>query len=288
VQKTLLVFGLGYIGTYIAYCALKRGYNVLGTTQTGFFNCEVSAAYAHINLSEINALAFTNFNQVIKRLEGPITHILVTIPPYQGKDRVLSTYQMHLKRNPSLQWVGYLSTTGVYGDHKGAWVDEESPCYPSSLRTQERLSIEKEWLCTDLPIHIFRLSAIYGPHRNIIESLRNHTIQRINKPGHFFSRIHRDDIAQALFNSMARPSKGEIYNLADDLPCSSQEVIEYVAHLYNLPLPPLVEYDGTILSEMTQSFYQDSRKVKNTKIKNALGVKLYYPTYKTGMKNLCA
>jgi len=204
------------------------------------------------------------------------THILLSIPPDENGDIVLrEDYEM----NP--EWLGYLSTTGVYGNTNGGWVDENSPVAPVNDRSAWRVKAEKQWL--EKGAHIFRLSGIYGPGRSAIDELKAGTARRIAKPNQYFSRIHVEDIAQILAASVAKPTPGEIFNCADDYPCSAAEVVEYTAKLIGVEPPPLVAYEEAELSPMARSFYASSRRVRNDKIKQILGVSLKYPDYKAGL-----
>ena len=213
-------------------------------------------------------------------------HVLISIPPIDSKDIVLTHYLDTLRKLPNLQWVGYLSATSVYGDHHGEWVDEKSICSPTTARGKERLSIENKWLASGLPIHIFRLSGIYGKGRSVFDRLKSKSVNRIDKPGHLFSRIHVDDIAHILRASMSKPIPGEIFNVADDLPAESRELIEYACHLLKKPFPSLVPFEEADLSPMAREFYQDNKKVLNKKAKDFFGLDLKYPTYKEGLLSL--
>ncbi len=209
--------------------------------------------------------------------DDSITHILVSTPPSAGLP-ALPSY-------PNLRWLGYLSATSVYGDHGGAWVDETTPCIPTSPRGAERLAAEQSWQRAYPQTHVFRLAGIYGPDRNVLDELRAGTARRIDKPGQFFSRIHVEDIALVLAASIAKPNPGVIYNVADNEPASSAEVTAYGAQLLGLPTPPLEPYDPTRLSPMAASFYADNKRVRNVRIKTELGVQLLYPTYREGLRS---
>jgi RPE1 domain-containing protein len=191
---------------------------------------------------------------------------------------------------PHLRWLGYLSSTGVYGDRPEEWVTEETPVNPIEQRSIDRLKIENEWQDLsqklNLPLHIFRLSGIYGPGRSVIDQLITGTAKRIDKANHFFSRIHVEDIANILFASMNQPTPGEIYNLADDFPSSQREVVEWACTTLNLPYPELITIDNKELSEMTRSFYNSSRKVSNNKVKTSFKYNFKYPNYKEGLKSI--
>ncbi|MCE3232857.1 MAG: NAD(P)-dependent oxidoreductase [Rickettsiaceae bacterium] len=212
-----------------------------------------------------------------------MTHVLHSVPPSGKGDIVFNYHFNELQNLPDLKWFGYLSTTGVYGDHDGAWVDENTPTNPFNDRSRWRADAEAAWLNSDLPTHIFRLSGIYGPGSSAIDDVRNGTARRINKPGQVFSRIHVEDIAQILEASIAKPNTGSIYNCADDYPCPQAEVVEYAAKLLGVQPPPLIDFDKADLSPMARSFYSCNRRVSNQKIKGELGLELKYPDYKKGL-----
>ena len=232
-----------------------------------------------------NTLLFTDALSVKKVLQKA-THVLVSIPPVDSKDIVLNHYLDTLRKLPNLEWVGYLSATSVYGDHQGEWVDERSICSPTTARGKERLNIENVWLASGLPIHIFRLSGIYGKGRSVFDRLKSKSLSRIDKPGHLFSRIHVEDIARILKASMFKPTPGEIFNVADDLPAESRELIEYACYLLKEPFPSLVPFEEADLSPMAREFYQDNKRVLNRKAKDLFGLNLKYPTYKEGLLSL--
>ena len=211
------------------------------------------------------------------------THILCSIPPDEGGDILIrENYDMDPK------WIGYLSTTGVYGNHDGGWVDEEIAANPTQERSKWRMTAENQWLESSYPVEIFRLSGIYGPGegRNALSQLKSGTAKRIEKPNQFFSRIHVEDIAEILKRSAQNPSSGEIYNCADDFPCSQAEVVEYAAKLMDISPPPLVPFEEADLSPMARSFYSNSRRVKNDKVKEKLGMEFAFPTYKEGLEQI--
>jgi nucleoside-diphosphate-sugar epimerase len=188
-----------------------------------------------------------------------------------------------------LEWVGYLSATGVYGDAQGDWVDEQSPLKPSTKRGQMRVDAEAEWQAIpDLPLHIFRLAGIYGPGRGPFAKVRAGTARRIIKKGQVFSRIHVEDIAQVLAASIAQPNIGGVYNLCDNDPAPPENVIAHAAELLDLPLPPAADFETADMTPMARSFYAESKRVRNDRIKDELGVKLLYPDYRSGLAALLA
>jgi len=219
-----------------------------------------------------------------------ISHVLISIPPTEQGDPVCSLMGKQLARLKNLKWLGYLSTTGVYGDLQGATATEDTPCYPSGPRGQRRLDAENQWRSVadnaDLPLHIFRLPGIYGPGRNQLLTLKAGKAHRIVKEGHVFSRIHVADLARILAASMKNPDPGRVYNVADDLSAPPQDVVAYAAELLNISPPPLQNIETADLSPMARSFYQDNKIVSNRRIKSELGVSLSFPTYKIGLKDL--
>lgn len=221
------------------------------------------------------------------------THILSSIAPVAGHDPALAALGGKLAPFASQKtWVGYLSTTGVYGDRGGEWVTEDSPLMPATERGRARVAAEAEWAAiardTKMPLHIFRLAGIYGPHRGPFEKIRAGTAQRIIKEGQIFSRIHVEDIAQALVASMNAPRAGAIYNLCDDDPAPPQDVIGYAASLLGLPPPPEIAFDQANLGPMAASFYSESKRVSNARLKAELGVELIFPDYRSGLAAILA
>ncbi len=219
------------------------------------------------------------------------THILVSIAPNDEGDVILGHYSDAIaKAAPHLKWVGYLSTTGVYGDHQGGWVDEDTPLAPTTKRGRIRVLAESQWQAlaerSGLPLHIFRLAGIYGPGRGPFEKVRNGTARRIIRENQFFSRIHVEDIATVLAASIANPDPGAIYNVADDDPSPPEDVLAEAARLLGLPLPPEVPFEEADMSPLARSFYAESKRVRNERIKRDLGVALAYPDYRAGLAAL--
>jgi nucleoside-diphosphate-sugar epimerase len=221
------------------------------------------------------------------------THILSSVGPGPDGDPVLAELHDEIAGVAGeKRWIGYLSTTGVYGDHQGGWVDETTPLTPTTERGRARVAAEATWQAlaeqAGAPLHIFRLAGIYGPGRGPFAKVRRGTARRIIKPGQVFSRIHVDDIAQVLLASMTRPDPGAIYNVCDDDPAPPEDVIAFAAGLLGLPVPPDVPIEEADLSLMARSFYAESKRVSNARIKTELGVKLTYPDYRAGLAALLA
>ena len=220
------------------------------------------------------------------------THIIDSVPPGPAGDPVLRHHADDIAALSNLVWLGYLSTTGVYGDRAGDWVDEESARTPSGLRGQRRVDAEDDWLKLwrddAVPIHLFRLAGIYGPGRSALDTVRQGRARRLVKPGQVFSRIHVDDITATLAASIARPNPGQAYNLCDEEAAPPQEVIAYASDLLGVDAPPEISFDTAELSPMAQSFYRDNKRVSNTRVKEELSVRLAWPTYREGLRGLLA
>jgi nucleoside-diphosphate-sugar epimerase len=277
-MSRLFCFGLGYSAGYLARDLAAEGWTIAGTSRD----------------PAGGAALFTRDRPLAdpaRTLSGA-THVLQSVPPDEIGDPVLDCHGAAVAAIAGLRWVGYLSTTGVYGDCGGAWVDEATEPRPAGGRGRRRLQAEEGWLAlhrsAHLPLHIFRLAGIYGPGRSPLDAVRAGTARRIDKPGHVFSRIHVDDLVTVLRASMARPDPGAIYNLCDDAPAASGEVISHAADLLGVAPPPIVEFAAATLSPMARSFYDDNKRVCNRRIKTALGVTLRYPSYREGLAAILA
>lgn len=219
-----------------------------------------------------------------------VTHILISIPPKDDGDIVLSRFAQHINKLPKLQWIGYISTTGVYGDAKGEWVDEESPINPSNPFSKKRILAEHQWqdFCQKykLPLVIFRIAGIYGPGRSAIDQILTDKAMIIDKPDQVFSRIHIDDIAHIIHASIETPTPGEVFNLADDAPAAPKDVTEFACTLLNVAPPKPVKLEDANLSEMAKIFYSECKRVRNNKVKDRFKIKLKYPSYKEGLMGI--
>lgn len=279
--KTLLSFGHGYSAQALATLLVPQGWTIYGTTRS-------ADRFDALKAQGITPILW-NDDHILSALEKS-DHILSSVAPNAEGDPVLQAYHTSIANTvPNLRWVGYLSTTGVYGDRNGGWVDENSDLRPETERGHRRVKAERAWQqIPALPLHIFRLAGIYGPGRGPFAKVRNGTAQRIIKPGQVFSRIHVDDIAQVLAASIANPNPTSIYNLCDDDPAPPQDVIGYAAELLGVAPPPEVAFKDAELSPMARSFYAESKRVSNARIKDELGITLKYPDFRSGLANMLA
>jgi nucleoside-diphosphate-sugar epimerase len=284
-ERRLFCFGLGYCARALAGRLEAAGWRIAGTTR----DADEAAA---LRDRGIEAFVFDRGRPLADpaaALRGA-THVLSSVPPDADGDTVIDHHGADLLDCEDIHWIGYLSTTGVYGDRGGAWVDEDSELEPSGERGLRRARAEGAWLGLHaqggLPVHLFRLAGIYGPGRSALDSVRSGRARRIDKPGQVFSRIHVEDIARVLEASLRHPNPGRAYNVCDDDPAPPAEVIAHACELLGAPPPPLVAFEQAALSPMARSFYRDNKRVSNRRIKTELGVSLAYPDYKAGLKAL--
>ena len=271
-SRTLLSIGHGYSARALARRLLPLGWTVIGTTRSE----DKAKALAG---EGVEPLIWPGAPLPIDRA----THVLTSVSPDDEGDPVLQEAGEVLAAARHLEWVGYLSTIGVYGDRQGRWVDESSELLATTDRGRARVTAEADWLALGLPVHVFRLAGIYGPGRGPFTKVRRGTARRIIKPGQVFSRIHVEDIAAVLHASIDAPNPGAVYNVCDDEPAPPQDVIGHAAELLGMPLPEAVPFDEAEMSEMARSFYADSKRVRNDRIKDELGVALLYPDYRSGL-----
>lgn len=286
-MRRLFAFGLGYSAQTLAPRLAHKGWQIAGTARDEA-NIERLRAHGY----EVVRFAGEPRNLEIPELLQGTTHLLHSIPPGQIGDPVLAQYREAIATLGSLQWIGYLSTVGVYGDQQGRWVDETTVLAPNSERTEARVEAEKAWLefgqATGCKVQVFRLAGIYGPGRSAFDKLLAGTARRVKKDGQVFSRIHVEDVASVLEASMAQPRNGAIYNVADDEPAAPDAVVAYAAELLGVAPPPEVAFADADLSPMARSFYEGSRRIGNARIKSELGVVLRHPTYREGLAALLA
>ena len=272
--KHLLSIGHGFTAREFGNFVRKLGWQVSGTTRS-------KAKLDGIGALGVDPLLWPGSD--LSAAIADATHILISASPDQSGDHFLNEYIGALKDSSKLEWVGYLSTTGVYGDHNGAWVDEDTPVVPSTKRGKLRADAEQAWLESGLPVHVFRLAGIYGAGRGPFAKLRNGTARLIRKPGQVFGRIHVEDIAQGLYASIQSPNPGRIYNLSDDEPAAPEDILGYAAELLGMELPPEEEFESADMTPMARSFYSECKRVRNDRMKTELGVTLKYPGYKEAL-----
>lgn len=288
-QKRLFCVGFGFSAAHLVRRLQQeqesgKGWRIAGT-------CRSEEKKRQLESQGIETFLFSPDQPLDPSAFEGSTHLLASAPPNETGDPFIKAYgDALMKHAPDLEWAGYLSTTGVYGDRGGDWVDESSELAPTTARGEKRLAAERDWLSwgerSGVPVHLFRLAGIYGPYRNQMTSLRQGKARRVVKPGQIFSRIHVDDIAGILKASIAKPHAGAAYNVCDDEAAPPQDVIAYAASLMGVEPPPEIPFEEADLSPMAKSFYEDVKRVSNKRLKKELGVTLLYPTYREGLKAL--
>jgi nucleoside-diphosphate-sugar epimerase len=272
----LLIFGFGYSAAAIARELRARAEWIGGTIRD-------ESRAAELRTAGVEPLAFGSPHASAALRHA--THVLVSLPPGQTGDPALARHAEELRAAPELRWIAYLSTVGVYGDRSGAWVDEDTPPDPSQPRTRARIEAEHAWHEVGKPLAIFRIAGIYGPGRNALVNLAEGTARRIVKPGQVFNRIHVADLAAIVAAALTREASG-IFNVADDEPAPPQDVVAFAAKLMGVAPPPEIDFAEADLTPMARSFYSESRRVSNRRIKEELGIALRYPTYRDGLTEL--
>ena len=279
-KNKLFCFGFGFSAQALAERLSLKNWCVSGTCRS---------KDKKISLTNLPIISFdgTHASQEILEALSDATHLLISIPPQTSGDVVLKNFSPNIRSNKNLKWIGYISSTGVYGDTQGEWVDESSPLQPATELNVRRVESESAWLKmarqNGCPVMVFRCVGIYGPGRNLLISVKQGRARRIEKPGLVFSRIHVEDLVQTLEASIQKPKPGEIYNVCDDEPAPPSEAAEYAFKLLNISPPPLIPLDSAELSEIARGFYKNCKRVSNKKIKEELGVKLKYPNYRSGL-----
>ena len=275
-MNTLLSLGHGYSAQALARRLLPQGWHIIGTTRS-------AAGAADLRATGIEALVWPG--EDVSPALARATHLLTSVAPVDGDPVLRALGPQIAAARPG--WVGYLSTTAVYGHHSGDWVDETTPLAPTTARGTARVKAEADWAALGLHLHVFRLAGIYGPGRGPFEKVRDGTARRIHKAGQVFSRIHVDDIANVLHAALLRPHPG-IYNVCDDDPASPEDILGLAAEMLGLPPPPIVPYEQAEMTPMARSFYAENKRVRNDRIKTVLGVTLDFPTYREGLAAILA
>ena len=283
-EINLFCFGFGQVAKAFINKILKNiiKINLLTTSR------EKTGRYSYSNLKYINFnFHEKSFDKNLLKEIDKFSHILISTPPINSKDLFFELVKSNNHILKKSKWITYLSSTSVYGDHDGAWVDENSKLIPNSEKGKTRLGIENRWkkLSKDYPIQIFRLAGIYSKENNLITRIKKNNSRIIKKKNHKFSRVHLEDISGFLFSSLENFKSGEIYNIADDKPISNDEVLHEILEKYNLKSPMLIDFND--LGDSTlKEFYLASKKVKNNKAKNFFNYELIYPTIREGLKLL--
>ncbi len=281
--ERIFIFGAGYSARTFARQVAAGAASIHGTTRSTE-RFEALAADAVVPL----VYGGDGFGEPLLPPLRAATHLLVSLAPGEAGDPVLDDLARARLEMPALRWIGYLSTVGVYGDHGGAWVDEETVCRPSSDRSRWRLAAEQGWTSLaerlGVPIAILRLSGIYGPGRNAFVNLEKGTARRVVKPGQVFNRVHVEDVAGAARHLMGAGAGG-IYNVTDDEPAPPQDVVTYAAELMGIEPPPPIPFDEAGMGPMARSFYSECKRVSNAKLKSA-GYVLRFPNYRIALESL--
>lgn len=281
-QKNLFVFGMGFSAGEIARKARLEFSSICGT-------CRTPEKTARLRNEGFEAELFDGkpTPEIVRRLKNT-THLLISISPGEH-DPVLSAFPDLLTHAPGLQWICYLSTVGVYGNHDGAWVNEETGLKPVSKRSVERANAEKAWQAiadtANVPLGIFRLSGIYGPGRNIFTTIQKGKARRLVKKGQVFNRVHRDDIASAVCLAM-KNNLGGIFNITDDEPAPPQDIVCFAHELMGIEPPPEIDFETAELTPMARSFYGENKRISNAKSKSLLGMEYQWPDYRTALKRM--
>jgi len=280
--STLLVFGGGYLGEAVAKAASAQGWQVAITSR----QAERRTHFTDMGWQAVDPAD----REALSKAAMAANAILVTTPPDAKGCPALNTLSALKAAEAWPDWIGYISSTSVYGDRAGGWVFEGDALNAATLEGARRVRAEQDWLDSGrgmgLTVQVFRLPAIYGPQRNPIERLRNGSARLVRKPGQVFNRIHVDDIVTGLFASIQHPRPGGIYNLCDDAPASADAVTAWTAEALGLPLPPEVEWTDPSVSEGMRRFYLDSKRISNARAKAELGWRLRYPSYREGFEAL--
>ena len=270
-KKHLFCFGLCYVA------------KELRNNLTSF---KISGTHTKIDSLSNNEYLFNNDNIFDTSILEDVTHILISIPPTEYGDIVYIELLKHLKKLKKLSWIGYLSSTSVYGDHQGNWVQENSKLNPNDYLGKNRIIAENQWLRSELPINILRLSGIYGKNRSTFDSIKANRASRIYKENHYFSRIYIKDLVSMIKKIISSPNIGEIYNISDDTPSPNHEVVSFAYKLLNQSPPPIINIEDANLSEMMQHYYNSSKKVDNNKFKKDYNFELEFPSYKQGLTDI--
>jgi nucleoside-diphosphate-sugar epimerase len=277
------IFGAGFSGRACGKLLAGRGIPVAGTTRTQDNIEALSAGGIKPFLFDGTGLSADLLDELHET-----THLIVSIAPGPGGDPALKALRNSVAALPKLEWIGYLSTVGVYGNHDGEWVSEDTDCRPMSQRSVQRLAAEASWRffadTISTPLAILRLSGIYGPGRNAFVNLETGKAKRLIKPGQVFNRIHVDDIAAALAFLGEKHMAG-LYNVTDDEPAPPQDVVEYAASLMKIDPPPETDFETATISPMARSFYGENKRVSNAKIKEA-GFTFAYPEYRQALSRM--
>ncbi len=279
-KKELLIIGYGYCAFYLSKVLSKDDWNIYAITRSNQKKIE----------SDVKIISWYDYEK-IENIIKKIDLILVCVPPSEGQDPFLKNFSnLFLNKNFSKKWIGYLSSTSVYGDHKGAWVDENTKLLSKSKLGKTRIGVENDWINfskqNNIDLTIFRLAGIYGPERNPFKNLNDKNYRFVVKKNHIFNRIHVEDIANIIMSYLLFDKKDFIFNLSDGYPSSNFDFVKEASLISNSNLPKMIPYDMANLSPIAKSFFEESKRVSNSKIKKFINYKFLYPNFKTGLRSL--
>ncbi len=280
----LVIFGLGYSATHFIQSRAEKFCCTATVTTT-----EKARSLTRPGL-DVRVFSPETIDPFIFDAIAKADAVLASVGPGANGDPALECFGAAMAQAPNLKTIVYLSTIGVYGDHQGAWIDETTPCAPSNDRSRWRLRVEEQWLALGAPagrhVHVLRLAGIYGPGQNALVNLRRGTARRIVKPGQVFNRIHVEDIARAIDACLVDRGNGRIWNISDNEPAPGEDVVTYAAKRLGMQPPPLIDFETATLSPMARSFYGETKRVSNRAMREELGVKLAFPSYREGIDAL--
>ena len=281
-MNKVLIFGYGYVARFLSEKIIANGNTVLATSRD-----------SNKIKSQFKGLTLIHPDKVISKLndyKDQITHLIVSVPPNESGDIFLNQYQDILLRMSNLKWIGYLSATNVYGDHNGKYVNESSSLKGNTSKGLNRIKAESQWIEhskeNDLPLHIFRIAGIYGPERNIYERIKSNKFNHIIKHDQYFSRIYINDLVNVLLASMKKPNPINIYNVADDMPSSMSDVVDFICQRTSCSIPKKISFEDLDAVQKKQSFYLENKRINNRLLKEGLGIILKYPSYREGYEEL--
>jgi len=281
-MNRVLIYGYGYVARFLSEKIIANGNTVLATTR--------DPNKINVQIDKLTLIHPDKVNSKLLDYGDEITHLIISVPPNESGDIFLKKYKDSLLNMSSLKWIGYLSATNVYGDHNGEYVSEFSSLKGTTSKGINRIKAEGQWTEhskeNNLPLHIFRIAGIYGPERNIFERIKLNKFNHIIKNNQYFSRIYISDLVNILFASMNKPNPINIYNIADDMPSSMCDVVEYICQKTSRTIPEKISFEDLDKKQQQDSFYSENKRINNRLLKEDLGIILKYPSYREGYEEI--